>query len=118
MTLWRYCTRPTVAKVTRIDITTISSTSVKPRCPRRLPVTVFRPVESGPVERRVHVEHVLAAPPRRVRIVLIGAKTPIHALRHGIDGDAAQKFQLPSRGVVVGRDAFHERFEVGRVPFA
>src|SRR4029077_4754616 len=95
-----------------IDITTMSSMSVKPRAERNLPVTVLGAVERGALECRVDVEDVLAAPLRRVRLVLVGTKRPLGRPGHGIDGDAAEEFQLPAGRVVVRRDAVHEGIEI------
>src|SRR5262247_1495930 len=97
------------------DITIISSMSVKPGIrdssldrlgtpcgsrragfgTRRLPVTVFRPVQRSAAAFRIHVEHVLPAPTRRVRFVLIGAQPPLRIVGHRINRDATEEFELP-----------------------
>src|ERR1700752_4844266 len=118
MTLCRYCTMPIVAKVTMIDMTTISSISVKPRCDRRLPITVFRPIKRGCRRGRVDVEHVLAAPARGIGIVLVGPLAPPGALGHRINRNTAKKFQLASGCIVVGGHAVDKRVEIGRIALA
>src|SRR5262245_38255798 len=93
-----------------------SSINVKPRA--GLPVTVLRSIERLAVERRVDVEHVLPAPPRRIRLVLVRAQAPLGAARHRIDRHAPQKLQLPAGRVVRGGDAFDQGFEIGGIVLA
>src|SRR5437867_5489469 len=65
-----------------------------------LPVFVLRAVERRAVELRVNVEDVLAAPARRVGLVLVRAHSPLGRVRHRIDGDLAEELELASRRVV------------------
>src|SRR5262245_46059054 len=101
-----------LARITMRDITIISSMSVKPGprdssldrlatpCTsrrtgfgiRRLPVTVLRPIQSGPAALRIHVEHVLSAPGGRIRFVLIGPQPPLGVVRHRINRNPAEEF--------------------------
>src|SRR5262252_9193941 len=108
-------------------ITTISSSIVKPRSPRAgswdevfmaLPVPVLGAVERGAVEGRVDVEDVLPAPVRRVGPVLIRAQSPLGLVRHRIDGNPAEEFQLAAGGVVGGVDAVDERLQIRRIVLA
>src|ERR1051325_7115283 len=119
MLFW-YSVRPTLARMTISAITTISSMRVNPALlrtrqrPTHLPVTIFGPVEPRAVALRVHVKDVLPAPRRRVRLVLIRAQSPLHAVGHRIHGDAPQVLQLRSAGVVGARHPFDQRLEVRR----
>src|SRR3954467_12276082 len=108
MMLCRYCAIPIVVRMTIRETTTSNSIIVKPRSARlpespiiKLPVLVFRPVERRSVERRVDVEHVLPAPPRGVRLVLVRAHAPFGRAHHRIDRNVPQVLQLPA-GRVVG----------------
>src|SRR5262245_34765896 len=83
-----------------------------------LPVPVFRAVQRLAVERRVDVEHVLAAPARRVRLVLIRPHAPFGAVGHRIGRNAPQELELPARRVVRGGDALDERVEIRRIVLA
>src|SRR5215213_5260718 len=79
-------------------ITMSSSIIVKPLRRRSLatliPIAVFRAIESRTLVLGIHVVHVLAAPRRGVRFVLVGAQAPIVGAGRGIDRNAAQEFQL------------------------
>src|ERR1043165_8120527 len=94
--------RPMLARMTISVITIISSISVKPRRRDRpaLPVMGFRPVKTGAVALRVHVEDVLPTPPRRIGFVLIGPQAPFVRVGHRIDRDPPQVLQLYARRVV------------------
>src|ERR1043166_869925 len=81
-----------LARMTMSAITTISSMSVNPltfelrtfeRC--ALPITVLGSIKGGAVALGIHVEHVLAAPRRRVRLVLIRTQPPFVVVRHDSD---------------------------------
>src|SRR5262245_27068089 len=87
--------------------TTRSSMRVKPRSfiSPNSPFPVFRAIQRLAIERRVDVEHVLAAPARRIGLVLVRAHAPFVAPRHRIGGNAAQESQLPPGRVVRGGDA-------------
>src|SRR5678816_955047 len=119
-----YTARPMLARITMSDITIINSMSVNPgiREPRNLlrganhlPVMVFGPIEPGALALRVHVEHVLAAPTRRIRLVLIGAQTPLVVVGHRVERNAPKEFELAAGRVVGNRDSLDERIEIRRI---
>src|SRR5580692_8758470 len=103
-----------VARITIIIITIINSMIVNPRFARRLrliselecpsltidlpnpaesslPVRILRSVKRRARGLAVNIEHVLAPPGRRVRIVLHRAQTPVVVSSHGIDWFLAKK---------------------------
>ena len=67
-----------------------------------LPIPVLRAVERRAVERRVDVEHVLAAPAWSRRACPGTSAAPTRCAGHRIDRDAPQELQLAA-GRVVGR---------------
>src|SRR4030095_14826702 len=115
-----------LARMTMSDITIISSMSVNPPSLARLaatlrrgrgslPVTVLRPVPRGAAALRIHVEHVLAAPTRRIRFVLIGPQPPLGIVGNRIDRNAAEEFELAARRVVGDGHSVHQLVEIRRV---
>src|SRR5262245_21816970 len=116
---------PTVASeasTVMIAITMTSSMRVQPPSGRRarraqLPIDIFRSVEGDAAALGVDIVDVLAAPARRVRIVLIGAHAPLLAARQRIDRDAAEELQLAAAGVAGGADAFDQDLQGRRVSF-
>src|SRR5437868_15265505 len=117
----RYCAIAIDARMTMIVITIASSIIVKPRSAVRRwrisPVLELRSVERGAVVGGVDVEDVLAAPARRVGLVLIRPAPPRRRMRHRIDRHAAQEFQLAAGGVVRRGDAVYQDVEVGWIAF-
>src|ERR1043166_1147506 len=75
-----------------IEITIISSSSVKPRdCGlRRLPVTILLSIQRFAVRFRMNVEDVLTTPGVGGGGVIAGSKLPIRFARHRIDGNSTQ----------------------------
>src|SRR5262245_7833606 len=120
MRLFRYCVIPIVARTTISVITTSSSIIVKPLAlvTEGLPVFVFRSIERCTAGSRVDVENVLAAPLRRVGLVLVRAHAPLGAARHRIDRDTAQKLELAARRIVRRRYAVDEHLKIGRIVLA
>src|SRR4029078_7138251 len=110
-----------LARITMSDITIISSMSVNPgtrgsgfrtRC---LPVTVLRPIQRGTAALRIHVEHVLPAPTRRIRFVLIGPQPPLGVVGHRIARNGAEEFELAAGRVVCDGYSVHELVEIRRI---
>src|SRR5882762_409841 len=101
------------ARMTISAITIISSMRVNPSNPRtdapadrrtrepanHLPVTIFGSVERGRAALRVHVEHVVSAPRRGVRLVLVRPEAPFHAVGHRVDRNPPQVLELPAARV-------------------
>src|SRR5438034_10577808 len=114
ITLVRYCARPIDASTTIIVSTTSSSMSVNPLSP----VFVLRAIECRPSERRIHVEHVLTAPPGGIRLVLIGPQAPLGAVKHRVERHPSQELELPAGGVVRRGHAVHELLQVRRIILA
>src|SRR5882762_11777399 len=120
------------ARMTISAITIISSMRVNPSNPRtdapadrrtrepanHLPVTIFGSVERGRAALRVHVEHVVSAPRRGVRLVLVGPQAPFHAVGHRVDRNPPQVLELPAARVARRADALDERLEIRRIAFA
>src|ERR1039457_4570233 len=105
-----------VMRITMIVITTINSTKVKPRrrfLARRarsftgLPFCVGLSIGCLFLCLAVHVEHALAAPAKRLGVVLVAAHAPFDLARKRIPGDAARKALLLAPrpgGSVYGQD--------------
>src|SRR6185503_8265935 len=119
------------ARMTISAITIISSMRVNPArlrtdapAKRRarepthdLPVTVLGAVERSRTALGKHVEHVLPAPRRRVRLVLVRPQAPLHAVGHRVDRNPPQVFELAAGRVVGRRHALDERLEIRRIAF-
>src|SRR5687767_2453191 len=96
--------------------TVMSSSSVKPASPaRRLPITVFRPVQALALALGIDVVHVAAAPGVAVRVVLVAAQPPHRALGHRVQGDAPQELQLLLLDRADRLDALDQDLERGRI---
>src|SRR5579871_6673124 len=107
-----------VIRMTIIVTTTISSTKVKPRKPRRavrLPGAVASPIGSLLGSFAVDVKDVLSAPTGGVRIVLIAAHAPLTLAGERIDRNPAQEahFLIFRRGQLL---AIHQDVERLRIP--
>src|SRR5580704_11979242 len=76
-----------------------------------LPCGVSRAVEVGTGALGVDVEDVLAAEGVGVGVILVGTETPLCGASHGVDGDAAEKFDCFTLDFYAG----DEGFEIGRV---
>src|SRR5579863_5979356 len=116
-------------KISRMDITTISSRRVKPALfflafiVYQLPVLILGAVERCARRFGVNVENVIAIPGVRSGIVLHGAHSPLGIAGHGIDGNAAQELQFFSadvhsidQSIQVRRIAFRANLNLEGVP--
>ena len=65
----------------------------------------------------MHIENVMAAPRRGVRVILHGLQIPFGASGHGVHRDAAQEANLAVRAGA-NLNGFYQRFQVRRVAFA
>src|ERR1019366_10629645 len=92
-----------VIRITMMVITTINSTKVKPRSRwmarrarsfTRLPFCVGLSIGFLFLCLAVHVEHALAAPTKRLGVVLVAAHAPFGLARKRIRRDAAQEAHL------------------------
>src|SRR5258705_2637727 len=110
--------RMTISVITIISSMRVNPSNLLPDVPRNhLPVTVFGSVERGRAVLRVHVEHVLSAPRRGVRLVLVRPQAPFHAVGHRVDRNPPQVLELPAARVVRHGDALDERLEIRRIAF-
>src|SRR5579872_3029786 len=103
-----------VMRMTMMVTTTINSTKVKPRRPRRggrLPGAIASPIGSLLIGFAVDIEDVLAAPTLRIRVVLIAAEAPFGLAGKGIEGDSAQEAHLLIFGVIGHFHAFNENIQ-------
>src|SRR5688572_13880426 len=110
----RYCTMARLARITISASTTINSMMVKPR----LPVLILRAIERRSSRRRVHVEHILATPRRRIRVVLIRSLAPLRRLGHRVDRNPPEELDLAAGDIVGCRHSLDQRLEGLRVAFA
>src|SRR5512143_4152530 len=105
------------ARMPMMATTVMSSMRVKPRAEPRSPGVVARSIEALRRALRVDVPHVLAAPGRVLRLVLVASHTPLGGPGHGVDRDAPQELDL-----AVYRPhpvhALHQGVQVGRVALA
>src|SRR4029453_491456 len=112
----RYWGRAMAARMPMMAITVMSSMRVKPRA-RPSPGVVARAIQSFSGALAVDVPHVLAAPGRLVRIILVASHAPLGLGGHGVHGDPAEQLDLP----VLGPHAVDPRdqdLQSRRVPLA
>src|SRR6266550_1443302 len=85
--------------------------------PVELPIRILGPIERRTRRLRVYVKHVLAAPARRIRIVLNGTQPPFGLPGHGVHWNLSQKTNLPV-AACAELDSLHQRFQVRWIAFA
>src|SRR5882762_10162744 len=111
-------------RMAMIDITVISSRSVKPRSPVAslvnvpLPFLVARPIQALSPALAVDVPDVLPAPGIALGIVLVAAHAPVRGPRDGVLGHAAEELQLHPVHAAHLADALDQHVEVGRIAVA
>src|SRR5256885_1791512 len=81
-----------------------------------LPIGVLGAIERRTRRLRVYVKHVLAAPARRIRIVLNGTQSPVGLPRHGVHRNLPQKTNLP---IAAGAElhSLHQSLQVWWIAF-
>src|SRR3974377_1645602 len=102
-------------RMTMIVTTTISSTNVKPRDARALPVLVGRAIGRFLLRLSEYIEKVLSSPGVGAGIVLRAAHAPFVFTGERIFGDGAKELHFGAIGVVGEQLAFHQNVQRFRV---
>src|ERR1039458_9341852 len=96
-------------RITMIEITTISSTKLKPRrFIARSPLRISRSIGRLLVGLAIYIEHVLAAPTIPLGVVLVAAHAPLGCVGERVAWNAAQQFDLLVVGGAADLHSLHQ----------
>src|SRR6185437_16529294 len=80
-----------VTRITMMVLTTISSTNVKPRRLRPLPLRIGAAIGSLLGCLAIHIEYILTSPTGALGVVCVAAHAPLRGPREGVARNAAEE---------------------------